>query len=131
MTRPFCIKCHVDMCLDASIAFVKTNRKTIFITPNLPPICMATKTNSIATRLVTKFFITVGCTTKNFPSPILWWPNCFNGHSCVDQKTFNHQFYGDQKLFVFNPKFFISNPMVTKCFFANHVATEFFFNHHT
>jgi hypothetical protein len=113
--------------LNASIAFVKTNTKKKFITPNLPPLHMATETNSIATRLMTKNFdrsrmnnqnlsITNLVMTKLFQSPFMWWP-----------KTFNHQSYGDRKFFVSNPKFFISNPMATKSFLCQPCGDWIFF----
>ncbi len=90
-------------------------KKTHYTQPS--PLCMVTKIDSTTTRLMTKIFyhnrmndqkfsIANLVVTKLFRSPFMWWP-----------RTFNCQSYGNEKFFVFNPKFFISNPMVTKAFF--------------
>jgi hypothetical protein len=62
VTWPFSVEHHIDIHLDASIAFVKIDIRKKFITPKLPPLCMVTKneynhhmiSNEIFNFLVTK-----------------------------------------------------------------------------
>jgi hypothetical protein len=59
---PFCIERHIGICPNTLVASIKTNTRKKKIPPKLPPSCMATKQNSVTTRLV----------IKKFQSLILW-----------------------------------------------------------
>jgi hypothetical protein len=54
---PFCIEHHINDCPNTFVTSVRTKPQKKFFTLGLPPLCIMTKMDLVATRLATKFQI--------------------------------------------------------------------------
>ncbi len=71
VTHPFCVECHVSVCPDMSIAFVRMAARIFFLAFELPPLHMTVKNESGCHKINNgKFLVTIGLATKSFRLPM-------------------------------------------------------------